>query len=159
MANSIYLTLKGMKQGLISAGCSSFESLGNKYQSAHQDQIFVYSFNHSLMREQNANHLPAEFIKPMDKSSPLLGLALSENEELYLLFDFYRTASEGLQQKFYSIELRGASLKQVSVNYPHSLTHADSQPEELVVVAYKDIRWTHHIAGTDAYSFWSDRVF
>lgn len=37
MANNIYLTITGKKQGLISAGCSTFDSIGNKYQAAHQD--------------------------------------------------------------------------------------------------------------------------
>ncbi len=41
MANRIYLRLEGNKQGLISKGCSSQESIGNKYQRGHEDQIFV----------------------------------------------------------------------------------------------------------------------
>ncbi|QGM70518.1 type VI secretion system tube protein Hcp, partial [Proteus mirabilis] len=30
MANNIYLRLNGNKQGLISAGCSTWDSIGNK---------------------------------------------------------------------------------------------------------------------------------
>ncbi|PVF10642.1 type VI secretion system tube protein Hcp, partial [Yersinia pestis] len=37
MANMIYLTLKGKKQGLISSGCSSIDSIGNKSQGSHID--------------------------------------------------------------------------------------------------------------------------
>jgi type VI secretion system Hcp family effector len=33
MANDIFLTLKGAKQGLISAGCSTKDSIGNLYQA------------------------------------------------------------------------------------------------------------------------------
>ncbi len=42
MSDLIYLTLKGRKQGLISAGCSSIDSIGNKGQLDHTDQIFIY---------------------------------------------------------------------------------------------------------------------
>ncbi len=41
MSDLIYLTLKGQKQGLISAGCSSIDSIGNKGQLGHIDQILV----------------------------------------------------------------------------------------------------------------------
>lgn len=41
MANIVYLTLKGETQGLISAGCSSLQSVGNKAQVSHGDQILV----------------------------------------------------------------------------------------------------------------------
>ena len=43
MANPVYLTLNGELQGLISSGCSSMLSIGNKAQIAHQDQIMVTS--------------------------------------------------------------------------------------------------------------------
>ncbi len=39
MANIIYLTLKGKKQGLISAGCGSLNSIGNHYQHGHETVI------------------------------------------------------------------------------------------------------------------------
>lgn len=41
MANPVHLTLNGQLQGLISAGCSSQDSIGNKAQIAHTDQIMV----------------------------------------------------------------------------------------------------------------------
>lgn len=159
MANYIYLTLEGKKQGLISAGCSTPESLGNRYQSVHKDQIFIFSFDHNITREQHANHQPVNFVKPIDKSSPLLGIAISNNEELNLFFDFYRTSSSGTQEKYYSIEVRDATIKRINVLYPHSLTHAENQPEEMLSVAYKNITWKHRMAGTSGYSFWEDNVY
>lgn len=56
MANLIYLTLNGDNQGLISSGCSSQPSIGNKAQTAHIDQIMIYEFTHGLNRDQNVNH-------------------------------------------------------------------------------------------------------
>lgn len=46
MANLIYLTLNGQNQGLISAGCSSLDSIGNKAQLVHLDQIMVFELTH-----------------------------------------------------------------------------------------------------------------
>ncbi|CNI32910.1 Hcp1 family type VI secretion system effector [Yersinia pekkanenii] len=65
MANSIYLTLQGAKQGLISAGCGSLDSIGNKSQSTHQDQIFVYALQHMISRVQNSHHHPIVFRNPL----------------------------------------------------------------------------------------------
>ncbi len=132
MANLIYLTLKGEKQGLISAGCSTYDSIGNKYQSGHTDQIMIYSLTHSMNREQHIIHLPINIIKPIDKSSPLLGMAASSDEELYLLFDLYRTAGNGSQEKYFSIEARKAKIKHIGINYPHAITHEGNQPEEML---------------------------
>ncbi|WP_233973648.1 type VI secretion system tube protein TssD, partial [Pectobacterium versatile] len=42
MASIIYLKINGERQGLISAGASSVDSIGNKYQSGHEDEIFIY---------------------------------------------------------------------------------------------------------------------
>lgn len=42
MSNLIYLSVTGEKQGLISSGYSSSDSIGNKYQSAHENEVFAY---------------------------------------------------------------------------------------------------------------------
>lgn len=159
MANNIYLTITGKKQGLISAGCSSFDSIGNKCQVGHQDQIMVVSFEHALTRGQNVNHGPVSFVKFIDKSSPLFGMAISNNEELELKFDFYRTSASGVYELYYSIIVRKAFLHGVSVIYPHTIDHSGHQPEEMVSVNYQNITWEHHIAGTASYSIWDERIF
>ncbi len=38
MANISYLSLSGETQGLISAGCSTLDSVGNKAQPEHKDK-------------------------------------------------------------------------------------------------------------------------
>ena len=45
MANISYLSLSGETQGLISAGCSTLDSVGNKAQPEHKDQIIVNAFH------------------------------------------------------------------------------------------------------------------
>lgn len=159
MANVIYATLKGKQQGLISAGCSSMESIGNKGQTGHLDQILVNSLLHSITREQNVSHHPVVFTKPIDKSSPLLGVAISNNESLEALFEFYRTNTFGAQERYFTLLLTDASISDISASHPHSITHNGAQPQETISLKYKSISWGHIIAGTSGYSIWDDRVY
>ncbi|EOQ0925372.1 type VI secretion system tube protein Hcp, partial [Escherichia coli] len=50
-------------------------------------------------------------------------------------------------------------LSNILTCYPHSITHAGNQPEEVIVLNYKNITWKHHIASTESYSCWEERVF
>ncbi|GJK70241.1 hypothetical protein TUM17564_22680 [Citrobacter freundii] len=89
----------------------------------------------------------------------MLSAAISENEKLSVVFDFYRTASGGGIERFYSIELQEVYLSNISSCYPHGLTHVGNQPEEIVILSYKNITWKHLIAGTESYSLWDERIF
>lgn len=159
MANLIYLTLNGQTQGLISAGCSSLDSIGNKAQIAHLDEIMVYELSHAISRNQNASHQPIIIQKPIDKSSPLLGKAISENELLTCTLDFYRINRFGSQEIYYRIKLTEATIKNIRLHSPNSLRESGAQPTESISIDYKSITWEHPEAGTSAYSFWEDRVF
>ena len=159
MSNIIYASIIGEKQGLISAGCGTSASIGNKYQINHMDEIFVLQFDHSMSRERNVIHHPVKFYKPIDKSSPLLSSAISENETLAVVFNFYRTARGGGLDRFYTVELQNAHLSNISSCYPHVLTHAGNQPEEVIVLNYENITWKHLSAGTESYSFWDERIY
>ncbi|PPA01507.1 type VI secretion system tube protein Hcp, partial [Pseudomonas sp. MWU12-2312b] len=46
MASQSYMSITGKRQGLISAGCSSQRSIGNKCQLGHQDEIMVLAYSH-----------------------------------------------------------------------------------------------------------------
>jgi type VI secretion system Hcp family effector len=51
------------------------------------------------------------------KSSPLLALGINENERYFLEFDFYRINPFGHFEKYYFIELRGASIVALQMNF------------------------------------------
>lgn len=159
MANIIYMTLKGSKQGLISRGCSTYDSIGNKYQKGHEDEILVLAVRHSISRSQNTHHHPLEIIKPIDKSSPLLGIAISGNEIIECNIDFYRTGVNGCQEKYYNILLQQASIKNITYDYPNSVSHNDRQPEEIILLDYRDITWRHLMASTDGYSIKEESIY
>ncbi|MGG4610711.1 Hcp family type VI secretion system effector [Providencia sp. Me31A] len=159
MANIIYMTLRGDRQGLISSDCSTYDSIGNKYQRGHEDQILVLAVRHSISRSQNSHHHPLEIIKPIDKSSPLLGMAISNNETLDCQLDFFRTSQNGSQEKYYSITLQKASIKNITYDYPNSVSHNDRQPEEIILLDYRDITWKHLMASTSGYSIKEESIY
>ena len=45
MASHGYMTITGKTQALISAGCSTQDSIGNRCQTAHTDEIMVLSYS------------------------------------------------------------------------------------------------------------------
>ncbi|MDX7989271.1 Hcp family type VI secretion system effector [Xenorhabdus sp. 12] len=152
MSHIIYLSLKGKKQGLISAGCSTPESIGNRYQAGRENEIQVLSVNHSVSRDQNAHHHPVSFTKPIDKSSPLLAMAIDGNELLEATFLCYRTSQMGQLEAFYEIKLTGATIVNFTCHYPHSINSNDQIPYETVQLDYKSISCNHIAAGTSGYS-------
>jgi hypothetical protein len=159
MANQGYMTIKGEKQGVISAGCSTQNSIGNKCQTAHTDEIQVLAFVHNMFNAGNskhATHTPIQITKNIDKSTPLLAQALANLEKLHCVLDFYRVSAHGAQEKFYTIEIRGAVIASLSTTMPHSILQNDLENEENVALRYREIIWTHHLAGTSGYAFWDD---
>jgi type VI secretion system Hcp family effector len=75
MAYHGYMSIKGSLQGLISAGCSTQDSIGNKCQLGHRDEIMVLAFDHGLTNADNtqrALHRPVYLTKFVDKATRFL---------------------------------------------------------------------------------------
>lgn len=156
MANHGYMTITGEKQGLISAGCSTPESMGNKCQAGHTDEIMVLSFAHNMANignNKHATHRPVFLTKNVDKASPLLCQALANQERVNCVINFYRTVKRG-QEKFYTVEIRGCLITELTLDMPHAVLQTDAQAQEHVAISYRDIIWTHHAAGTTGYASW-----
>ncbi|MDR9750222.1 Hcp family type VI secretion system effector [Pseudomonas sp. SZMC_28357] len=159
MANYGYMTIKGKAQGLISAGCSTQASIGNKCQLGHTDEIMVLSYSHNMANIGNINkptHNPIVITKNVDKSSPLLAQALSTQEELNCSISFYRISSFGFQEKFFTVEIEGGVIADLTLDMPHVILQNDTEPQEHVAIRYREITWTHHIAGTSGYGIWGN---
>lgn len=157
MANTGYMSITGKVQGLISAGCSSQESIGNKCQPGHLDEIMVFSYSHNMANIGNVNkptHRPIVLTNNVDKSSPLLAQALSSREEIECTINFYRIFSFGQQQKFYSISIEGGVITDLTLDMPHVILQNDAEPQEHLAIRYRSITWAHHLAGTTGYSAW-----
>lgn len=121
MSSIIYMSIKGKKQGLISAGCGMFDSIGNRYQVGHEDDIFVLSYQHLATRSQHVNHQPVIILKLIDKSSPLIAACMDNNEEIECNIQFLRTSVNGGLERYYSIRLGGATIVAISVITPTQL--------------------------------------
>lgn len=159
MANPGYMRIEGKTQKLISKDCSTEASLGNKCQTAHADEIMVLSYSHNMANIENINkptHRPIFITKNVDKSSPLLALALSNREELDCVIDFYRISAYGTQEKFYTIKIQGGIIADLTLDMPHATLQNDAEPQEHLAIRYQYISWTHHLANTSGYSAWGE---
>ena len=159
MACHGYIKITGKTQGLISAGCSSQESIGNKAQSGHVDEIMVLALTHSMANVgsiKRPTHSPIVISKHVDKSSPLLAQALSAREEINCVINLYRISMFGALEVYFSIELKGAQLAELTFNVPDVVSHNDAEAQEQLAIRYQSITWTHHVAGTSGYSMWEE---
>ncbi|ULS44462.1 Hcp family type VI secretion system effector [Pectobacterium carotovorum] len=159
MASIIYLKINGERQGLISAGASSVDSIGNKYQSGHEDEIFIYELMNQFTRLENVSLHPVDIRKPIDKSTPLLAQALNDKEKLNCEFLLYRTSSLGGHEVFFKISLKDAIVNDIRYFYPNSLTDNDGQSQENVSFKFSSITLEHVIARTSSYMLWSDSIY
>lgn len=156
MSSHSYMSITGTKSGLISAGCSTQESIGNKCQVGHTDQILIRSLNHSMTSISNiseAVHNPLVIHKPLDKSTPLLAQALANREELFCEIDLYRTFG-GNQQQYFTLSIKGARIVAINLDIPDVLLYSDAEPMEQVMLRYHSITWIHRAANTSGYAFW-----
>ncbi|WP_413483548.1 Hcp family type VI secretion system effector [Morganella psychrotolerans] len=152
MANNIYMTIKGKSQGGISDGCSSYKSLGNKYQASHTNEILVMAVSFDISRAQNLTHGPVSITKYVDKSTPLLLTAVTNNEIMDCELDYYRTSDAGAQEKYMTILLRKVSIINFSQTHANSLTQNDALPSETLTLRYESITCNHIMASTSGYS-------
>ncbi|MCW2258121.1 type VI secretion system Hcp family effector [Providencia alcalifaciens] len=142
----------GEKQGLISKGCGSEDSIGNKFQINHEDEILALQLSEGTARSQNMNHHPISFVKMTDKSTPLLLVANSHNEKLSLEFSFYRTSKNGSLEKYLVAKINEVYIINRNVLFPHSIKNNHLQPEESITIIYRDIPYNHIMAGISGYS-------
>jgi len=158
MAHIAYLTLRGAKQGLISGGCNAKDSMGDRYQENHTDQITVLACRFSMHKERYWQGLEDDAVhitKPVDKSSPLLANAFARQEYLEGTIDFYRTNEKGYNEKFYSITLQKAVLSGLSpTDLPHPVMGYSEEMSETISLSYKGMQQTHLICGTMAFDGW-----
>ena len=156
MANHSYMRITGDKSGLISAGCSTSDSIGNRSQIGHADQILVLALNHAMTSVSNVSHTvhnPLLIYKHLDKSSPLLAQAMANREELSCEIDLYRTANGG-QQRYYTVKLLGARIIGINLDIPNVLMFNDAPATEEIMLRYHSITWVHRVASTDGHAFW-----
>ena len=145
MSNIVYLKLIGEQQGDISCRCGTTDSVGNRWQRNHVNEIFVFSLCSGVTNSgKGANLQRLTFSKQIDKSSPLLVSAINNNENLFLEFWFYRINRYGQWEKYYYIQLRGASISSIQMRVIN-----DEIDTETISVDYDYILSKHLISNTE----------
>jgi len=159
MAHIAYLTLRGAKQGLISGGCNTKDSMGNRYQENHTDQITVLACNFSMSKapqQHSVTHNGIQITKPIDKSTPLLATAFARQEYLECDIYFYRINEKGHYERFYSFALQKAVISGVDSDSPHTVLTPGEEMNETISFRYAGIQVEHLLCGTMAYDGWEN---
>jgi type VI secretion system secreted protein Hcp len=166
MALNAYLTLKGQKQGAIN---------GSTTQKGRENTIAVHAFNHEVISPRDPAsglatgkrmHKPFVITKDVDKSSPLLWNALTNNENLttWSLQCFMpAVAAAGgtaLEKQFYTIALTNANVAGIYEFMPDNLDPAKQSLSlrEQVTFSYQKITWTWVDGGITASDDWEAPV-
>ncbi len=163
-----YMSVEGASQGMITEGALSEDSVGNIYQEGHDDQFMVQAFEHKIMIPRDLQsgqpsgqrvHQPLTVTKVFDKSSPLLYQALVTGESLTCRIEWYRTSSEGTHEHYFTHELEGAIIVDITAIMPNCQdpSQAHFTHLEKVSFSYSTIRWIHEIAGTEGSDDWRVR--
>ncbi len=166
MPTPAYITLVGTKQGLITAGTFTEDSVGNIYQEGHEDEALVQAFSHEIIIPRDPQsgqptgqrvHKPLMITKVYDKASPLIFNALTSGERLSeCTIKWYRTSSAGVQEHYFTVKLEDAVIVDVKAYMPNCqdpnmahFTHLED-----VYMTYRKIIWTHEVAGTSGSDDW-----
>ena len=132
--NPAYMSITGTKQGLITAGAFTEDSVGNTYQEGHEDQVMVQGFNHEVIIPRDPQsgqptgqrvHKPVVITKVFDKASPLLLAALTSGERLTKVeIQWYRTSAAGTQEHYYTTVLEDAIIVDIRTTCTTARTRA-----------------------------------
>ena len=166
MATPAYMSVTGEKQGLITAGAFTADSVGNIYQEGHEDQVMVQAFSHQVIIPRDPQsgqptgqrvHKALCITKVFDKSSPLLLSALTSGEKMSeVTIEWYRTSASGTQELYYTTKLEDAIIVEIK-DYMHNCQDpANSHFTHLedVHFTYRKITWTHEVCGTTGSDDW-----
>ncbi|WP_305984797.1 Hcp family type VI secretion system effector [Roseibium sp. MMSF_3544] len=161
MSNIAYMTIKGATQGDISADATTADSIGNLWQEGKESTCLVYAFEQNAVVPRDPQsgtviaarrHMPTTFQKPVDKATALLWQALATGEALEIEIHFWRTATTGVQEHYYTIKYEDAVLVDGKTMIKDVNDEANASRGDLdeFSFTYRKCEWTHEVAGTSA---------
>ena len=155
-----YISIKGSKQGLITEGAFTLDSVGNLYDEGHEDEAMIFAFDHSVTVPTDPQsgqpsgqrfHKPFKFTTAFDKATPRLYRAMASEEVLTsVVMRLYRISIEGRQENFFTVKLQDATVVDIDANMPHIRDPATQDYTQIVEISllYRSITWSHEIAAT-----------
>ena len=150
MATSVHLFLKA--NGADIKGESTETSLGR----ADSIECLHYEQTVSSARETTVGtaigrrqYQPLTFRKRIDKASPLLVKALTNNEAIEATFKFFRPSpsGDGITEQFYTVAIKQGRITAIAQLVRDTLATPDDPALEDVSIAFNNISWTYTNGG------------
>ena len=166
MSSPVYIKIEGATQGLITSGASTEDSIGNRYQAGHEDEIMAQEVSHVVTVPTDPQsgqpsgqrvHKPFVFTCSLNKSVPLLYNALTKGEKLNNVeVKWYRTSTGGGQEHFFSTVFEDVVITDISLLMPNAQEAGNSEKTEQFQVSlnYRKIVWEHVASGTSGSDDW-----
>lgn len=159
-ADPVYLALKA--NGADIKGESSQSTLGRK------DTIECLTFESAVATSREAGtgmatgrrqYQPLLIRKRIDKSSPLLMRALTNNEVITGEFKFFRPnpAGDGTTEQFYTVSIKGARIASIRLISPDTTDpkSASQPPMEEITFVFQTITWVYNNGGISHTDTWN----
>ena len=154
-----YMWATGETQGVIN---------GSVDHPGRENSMEVVEFSHSRSQAIDSasglpsgkrQHRPIRITKPVDKASPLLQTAMTNNESLTTVrIDFYTSSNSGAEQQYYTVELLNARITNISQSInARNTENWDFIPVpaiETITLVYDKITWTWEDGGIAAEDDW-----
>jgi len=157
MALNAYMKLTSEIQG---------EIKGSVTQAGREDSIMVIGFSHEVDSPFDAasglptgkrQHKPLCIIKEIDKSTPLIMNALSNNENITeMQLQFWQPSRSGKEIQYYTIELHNARIVNIKQEMPDNSLPENMRLKERehISFVYQQITWTYMDGGISASDTW-----
>lgn len=161
-----YMKIEGAGQGLITAGASSGESIGNTWQQGHEDQLMVSKIDHKVSKPVDPLngqptgsriHGPYCVRVPDSRATPLLQIMLVKGELGDVEISYWRNRN-GIDEEYFTEKLIDATVISVERIMPDTRDTSAQHlgPELEVKFSYRKIVWEHTISGTSGSDDWRD---
>lgn len=166
MPTPVYISIEGSRQGNITAGAFTEESVGNIYVEGHEDQILAQAVDHTVTVPTDPQsgqpsgqrvHKPFKFTCALNKAVPLMYNALASGEMLPKIeITWYRTSIDGKQEAFFTTILTDAVIVSMDLVMPNAQDPLNAPYTQLLEVSmsYRKVEWDHMIAGTSGSDDW-----
>ncbi len=168
MPTPAYMFIEGETQGVITEGCNTPESIGNDFQSEHENEFMVQAFEHKVYKPYSPQHGqptgprehgPLDVTKVFDQSSPLLYTAMVTGERLpECVITWYRTDTDGTETAYFTHTLTDALIVSIEAYMPNcqdpNLKHFTHL--EKVSLTFRKIKWTHTDGSTEGEDDWRE---
>lgn len=136
---------------------------GDTYREARKGMIEVMQFEQSVITAREAGsgmatgrrqYQPLLIRKRIDKASPLLMRALTENQPVEVSFGFYRPnpTGDGTDERFYEVDIRNARVASIKL-----VQGSSDPPMEEVTFVFHTIRWTYTNGGVTHEDTWDQQ--